>query len=95
MKNNEYLEIFKIQAGKRIYSGERQKSLCQEIRISKSTLWGWKCKYGNLIEKGLKSKEKPTQEERFVEILKPIIPNQVLDMDENTFDGCSIFYHNS
>lgn len=72
MKNNEYLEVFKIQAVKRIYAGESQKQLCKELGISKSTLWGWKCKYGNLIEKDLVTKEKPMQEEGFVEILKPM-----------------------
>lgn len=42
MKCNEYLEGFKIQAVRRIFAGESQKALCQELRISKSTLWGWK-----------------------------------------------------
>ena len=72
MKCNEYLEGFKIQAVKRIYAGESQKALCQELGISKSTLWGWKCKYGFIVEKELKTKEKPTKERDFVEILKPM-----------------------
>lgn len=59
MKNNEYLEEFKIQAVRRIYAGERQKELCKELGISKSTLWGWKCKYGFLADKELEIKEKP------------------------------------
>ncbi len=72
MKNNEYLEVFKIQAVKRIYSGESQKALCQELGISKSTLWGWKCKYGFIVNKELETKEKPSQEGGFVEIIKPM-----------------------
>lgn len=72
MKNNEYLETFKIQAVKRIYSGESQKALCKELGISKSTLWGWKCKYGNLIKKELETKEKPVNEGEFIEIIQPM-----------------------
>lgn len=72
MKNNEYLEVFKIQAVKRIYAGESQKELCRTLGISKSTLWGWKCKYGAMVEKGLRVKEKPKEERGFVEIIKPI-----------------------
>ena len=58
MKNNEYLEGYKIQAVKRIYAGESQKELCKELGISKSTLWGWKCKYGILINKELEKEIK-------------------------------------
>lgn len=72
MKNNEYLETYKIQAVKRIYAGESQKSICQELGISKSTLWGWKCKYGSLVGKELKTKEKAKEENGFVEIIKPM-----------------------
>lgn len=72
MKNNEYIEEFKIQAVRRIYSGESQKMLCNELGISKSTLWGWKCKYHTLIESELKTIEKPIREKRFVEIIRPM-----------------------
>ncbi len=72
MKNNEYLETFKMQAVKRIYAGESQKELCEELGISKSTLWGWKCKYGSIIEKKLEVKEKPMEEKGFVEVIKPM-----------------------
>ena len=83
MKCNEYLEGFKIQAVKRIYAGESQKALCQELGISKSTLWGWKCKYGFIVEKELKTKEKPTKERDFVEILRPMKnTSQYIDMKQ-------------
>ncbi len=72
MKNNEYLETFKMQAVKRIYAGESQKELCEELGISKSTLWGWKCKYGSIIEKKLEVKEKPMEEKGFVEVINPM-----------------------
>ena len=72
MKSNEYLEEYKIQAVRRIFAGESQKALCQELGISKSTLWGWKCKYGYVLGKELKTKEKPVQEKDFVEIIKPM-----------------------
>lgn len=72
MRNNEYLESFKLQAVKRIYAGESQKSLCSELRLSKSTLWGWKCKYHELIEKEITTKEKPVEESGFIEIIKPM-----------------------
>lgn len=71
-KNKEYLEEFKIQAVKRIYAGGSQKGLCQELGISKSTLWGWKCKYGLIVDKELETKEKPVQENEFIEIIKPM-----------------------
>lgn len=72
MKSNAYLEEFKIQAVRRIYAGESQKNICQELMISKSTLWGWKCKYKYLINKELQIEEKPYEENGFVEILKPM-----------------------
>ncbi len=72
MKNNEYLEVFKIQTVKRIYAGESQKELCRTLGISKSTLWGWKCKYGAMVEKELGVKEKPVEERGFVEVIKPM-----------------------
>lgn len=72
MRCNEYLEEYKIQAVKRIYLGESQKAICKELGIGKSTLWGWKCKYGNLVCKELEIKEKPKEEKGFIEIIKPM-----------------------
>lgn len=72
MYNNEYLETFKIQAVRRIFAGESQKALCKELNISKSTLWGWKCKYRFIVEKELETKEKPTKENDFIEVINPM-----------------------
>lgn len=72
MKCNEYLDEFKIQAVRRIYAGESQKELCEELNISKSTLWGWKCKYRGLIEKELDVQNKPQEIRGFIEIVQPM-----------------------
>lgn len=49
--DNKYPEAFKINLVKRYFNGERQKDICKEFNISKSTFWGWECKYGPLVKK--------------------------------------------
>ena len=70
MKNNEYLESFKIQVVRKIMSGEFTNETAKKLGIAKSTLWGWKCKYAHLIENELQvsDENKPIQKNEFVDI---------------------------
>ena len=70
MVNNSYLESYKIQVVKRIFAGEHMKTLSQELHIAKSTLWGWKCKYGSIVANEMELNDKPIQYEEFVDITK-------------------------
>ena len=51
MKDNKYLEEFKIDLVKQYLQGKQQKDICKEYGVGKSTMWGWICKYASLIEK--------------------------------------------
>ena len=70
MKNNEYLESYKIQVVRKIMSGEFTNETAKKLGIAKSTLWGWKCKYAHLIEKDFQVSEenKPVKTNEFVDI---------------------------
>ena len=68
MVNNNYLESYKIQVVRRIFAGESMKQLSLELYIAKSTLWGWKCKYGSLVAREMELENKPIQYDEFVDI---------------------------
>ena len=68
-KNNEYLESFKIEMVRKYMTSESKKDICQKYGISKSTFWGWKCKYGDLISKELATDAKPERRGNFVDIV--------------------------
>lgn len=68
MENNSYLESYKIQVIRRIFAGESMKNISNELHIAKSTLWGWKCKYGSLVANEIEVKNKPIAYDEFVDI---------------------------
>lgn len=68
MENNSYLESYKIQVVRRIFAGESMKNISNELHIAKSTLWGWKCKYGSLVANEIEVKNKPIAYDEFVDI---------------------------
>lgn len=70
--SNKYPEAFKIALVKRYLNGEKQKKLCAEYHIAKSTLWGWTCKYQNLIfrEWEIKADAPVSESGMFVDIRK-------------------------
>ena len=41
------LEEFKIDLVKQYLQGKRQKDICKEYGVAKSTMWGWICKYAS------------------------------------------------
>ncbi len=51
MERNEYLEKFKIDVVKQYLQGRKKNEICEEYGIAKSTMWGWICKYTNLVKK--------------------------------------------
>ena len=67
---NSYPEAFKIEAVKRYLNGETRARLCHELGLSKSTMWGWVCKYKGLVEKEWSFERKPdaSSDGAFVEI---------------------------
>ena len=69
MQNNKYPEVFKIEMVKRYLNGEKQKDICEEQGIYKSTFWGWTQKYTHKILEMWKVQEKDIEEtEEFVDI---------------------------
>lgn len=68
MKDNSYLESYKIQVVRRIFAGESMKTISDELHIAKSTLWGWKCKYGSLISNEMEIENKSIVYDEFVDI---------------------------
>ena len=48
---NKYLEEFKIKPVKQYFSGRPNKDICDDYKIARSTLWGWICKYGHMVQK--------------------------------------------
>lgn len=48
---NKYLEEFKIDPVKQYFSGRPNKDICDDYKIARSTLWGWICKYGHMVQK--------------------------------------------
>ena len=51
MERNEYIEEFKIDVVKQYLQGRKRKEICEEYGIAKSTIWGWVCKYADLVQK--------------------------------------------
>lgn len=72
MENNKYLEEFKIDVVKQYLQGRQKKEISKEYGIAKSTMWGWICKYTNLIEKTWNVKGIETIEEEYVDITIPL-----------------------
>lgn len=72
MKDNKYLEEFKIDVVKQYLQGKQKKDICKEYGIAKSTMWGWICKYTNLIEESWKVKAIETFGEEYVDITTPL-----------------------
>ena len=68
MKDNKYLEEFKIDLVKQYLQGKQQKDICKEYGVAKSTMWGWICKYASLIEKSWEVKGVETCEDEYVDI---------------------------
>ena len=48
-KDNSYLTSFKIDLVRQAMEGHELKAVAQKYGVSKSTLWGWKCKYGQMV----------------------------------------------
>ena len=71
---NTYPEAFKIRLVRRYLNGELQKNLCKEFNISKSTFWGWTCKYEKLIlkEREISSKIDVSKDSCFVDIRRAL-----------------------
>ena len=72
MKDNKYLEEFKIDLVKQYLQGKQQKDICKEYGVAKSTMWGWICKYASLIEKSWEVKGVETCEDEYVDITMPL-----------------------
>ena len=72
MKDNKYLEEFKIDLVKQYLQGKQKKDICKEYGVAKSTMWGWICKYTNLIEKSWEVKGIETFEDEYVDITMPL-----------------------
>ena len=71
-KDNSYLTSFKIDLVRQVMEGHELKAVAQKYGVSKSTLWGWKCKYGQMVcsEWGLSEKARPTDGD-FVDVVAP------------------------
>jgi transposase-like protein len=48
-KDNSYLTSFKIDLVRQVMEGHELKAVAEKYGVSKSTLWGWKCKYGQMV----------------------------------------------
>lgn len=72
MKNNEYLESFKIQIVRKVLSGERVYRISKEYNIAKSTIWGWRMKYTPLLAHEFETVEKPEGAGDFIDITAPL-----------------------
>ena len=72
MKDNKYLEEFKIDLVKQYLQGKQQKDICKEYGVAKSIMWGWVCKYASLIEKSWEVKGVETCEDEYVDITMPL-----------------------
>ena len=48
-KDNSYLTSFKIDLVRQVMKGHELKAVAEKYAVSKSTLWGWKCKYGQMV----------------------------------------------
>lgn len=57
--------IFKNDLVKQYFSEKKKKDIYQEYNVSKSTLWWWICKYGNLVQNDRKITEDILQEGEF------------------------------
>lgn len=69
--NNEYLESFKVEMVRKSMTSETPKEIRRKYGVAKSTLWGWKCKYGGLVSKQLETEKKPERKGDFVDIIAP------------------------
>lgn len=69
---NQYMESFKIDLVKQYLNGRQKKDICKEYGIAKSTMWGWICKYSQLIENDWKTEGIINVEEQFVDITQPL-----------------------
>ena len=72
MKDNKYLEEFKIDLVKQYLQGKQKKDICKEYGVAKSTMWRWICKYTNLIEKSWEVKGIETFEDEYIDITMPL-----------------------
>ena len=72
MKDNKYLEEFKIDLVKQYLQGKQKKDICKEYGVAKSTMWGWICMYTNLIEKSWEVKGIKTFEDEYIDITMPL-----------------------
>lgn len=71
-KDNSYLTSFKIDLVRQVMEGHQLKEVAARHGISKSTLWGWKCKYGALVssEWGLEERGRIGDGD-FVDVIAP------------------------
>ncbi|MCB9499033.1 MAG: helix-turn-helix domain-containing protein [Erysipelotrichaceae bacterium] len=72
MNKTTYLESFKINLVKKYLNGENKAKICKEFNVSKSTMWGWICKYGDMVRKTRQLEEKVTATEEFIDITRPL-----------------------
>ena len=71
-KDNSYLTSFKIDLVRQVMEGNELKKVAAKYGVSKSTLWGWKCKYGALVCEGWKLQEKGrVSDGDFVDVVGP------------------------
>lgn len=72
MKENKYLESFKIDLVKQYLSGKTQKSICDEYNIAKSTMRGRVSKYAPLIQDDWVINDIKSCNDEWVDITSPI-----------------------
>lgn len=72
MERNEYIEEFKIDVVKQYLQGRKRKEICEEYGIAKSTIWGWVCKYADLVQKTWEVKGIEKTNHEFVDITIPM-----------------------
>ena len=71
-KDNSYLTSFKIDLVRQVMEGHELKAVAAKYGVSKSTLWGWKCKYGQMVCSEWKLREKGRASDGdFVDVVAP------------------------
>lgn len=69
---NKYLEEFKIDLVKQYFNGRPNKDICNDYKIAKSTLWGWICKYGHMVQEDWEVNGIESVDGEYVDITAPM-----------------------
>lgn len=89
---NKYLEEFKIDLVKQYFNGRQKKDICNEFGVAKSTLWGWICKYGHMVQKGWEVNGIKSVDEEYVDITAPMKKEATeMSMIQTTNETIGIF----